>query len=249
MKVLSPTQISSIEKGIDAVFARLKDKFLGKPTDKANSLRMTRKQVGMELSLPHLYVSSSVNEGNTSPDKDLLNSVMSIAENHINSQRDTAKATVIKTIENFVRTNPEGNSNALLGGQLVEIFAKTSDAVKRTIDTESTTARNTGTLDGIVKICSSVNIDDPSVYFVTIKDSFMCNECRRLHLRPDGKPIVWKMSDLQHGYHKKGDNKPSVSGLHPYCRCSLVMLMPGYGFGDDGRVTFIKKDHDEYSNQ
>jgi hypothetical protein len=73
----------------------------------------------------------------------------------------------------------------VLGGQLADVWGKTTNDVKRMIDTEATGARNMGTLEGIIGVNASEGIEDPMVYFVVVRDQHLCDECKRLHLLPD----------------------------------------------------------------
>ena len=71
-----------------------------------------------------------------------------------------------------------------------------------------------------------------------------------LHLLPDKKtPRLWKLSEIGHEYHKKGDPNPKLPGLHPNCRCKLTYLAQGFGFDKDGKVTWKGVDHDELEFQ
>jgi hypothetical protein len=105
-------------------------------------------------------------------------------------------------------------------------------------------------LDGIVKVNASAGVEDPLIYFVVVRDDDLCDECRRLHLLPDGvTPKVWRLSEVKRGYHRKTDDVPSLGGEHPHCRCSLVTIMKGYGFTKSGGITYISPDHDELEAQ
>lgn len=246
MPALSVTQIKIIERSVDKVFDRLKTRFLG-PKRGAKTIGY---QFKPELSLAALFLDATKNEGNVKPDKDLLRSLMAVAEKHIESQRDNTKAMVVRAVDAFLRENKKGTLKTVLGGQLADIWKKTAESTAKIIDTEGTTARNAGTLDGIVKVNASMGIDDPFVYFVVVHDHLLCKDCLNLHLMPDqNTPRVYRLSDIGHGYHKKGDLNPKIGGLHPHCRCSLVSLMPGYGFDSGGRVKFISKEHNEYDEQ
>jgi hypothetical protein len=79
-----------------------------------------------------------------------------------------------------------------------------------------------------------------------------CQYCIKNHLLSDKiTPRVFKFSELSHSYLTTADRKSgavSTCGLHPRCRCSLVLLSPGFGF-KDGRVTFIGLGHNEYDRQ
>jgi len=122
--------------------------------------------------------------------------------------------------------------------------------MRRLIDTEAQNVRNTGVLDGIIKVNAAHDIEDPVIYFVVVRDNYLCPECKRLHLLEDEKtPRLWYLSELGHGYHKKGQSNPKLGGLHPNCRCSLVPLMPGFGFSKDGFTTFRGTKYDAIKEQ
>lgn len=245
MPALTAKQIRIVEMAVDRVFDRLKTRFLGP----RRGSKLIAFQFKPELSLPGLFTAANHEEGNKKPNRDLLRSLMTVAEKHIDAQRASTKAQVVRAIDGHLRGGGKGDMRTVLGGELADVWKKTADSAKRIIDTEGTTARNAGTLDGIVKVNSSMGIEDPTVYFVVVRDHLLCGECRRLHLLDDGDtPRVWKMSELGHGYHRRGQSNPKIGGLHPHCRCSLVTLMPGYGF-EAGRVTYVSSQHDEYRLQ
>jgi hypothetical protein len=100
----------------------------------------------------------------------------------------------------------------------------------------------------ISRVAAGIGDNDPTVFFVVVKDDKTCNECTRLHLNPDGTPRVLKFSELKQGYHKRGEDNPSAFGLHPHCRCTLTYLSKGFGF-KAGRVAYIREGHDEYAKQ
>lgn len=246
MPALTAQEIALIHMHVDNVFARLKTRFLG-PKRGALSIAY---QFQPSLSLPGLFTAANQEEGNASPDKDLLRSLLRVAESHIEAQRDTTKANVVRTIDAFCRGKRTPDTRALLSGQLADVWKKTAESVKKIIDTEGTTVRNAGALDGITKVNASFGIEDPIIYFVVVRDNLLCTECRRLHLMSDGiTPRLWRTSEIGHGYHKKGDSFPKIGGTHINCRCSIVTLMPGYGFDGAGMVVFIDPQHDEYAKQ
>lgn len=246
MPALTSTQTKIIEKAIDKVFDRLKTRFLGP----ARGAKTIAYQFKPELSLAGLFLDANHSEGNEKPDKDLLRSLLRVAEKHIEAQRESTKAQAVRSVDAFLRGNQKTDLKTVLGGELADIWKKTAESTKRIIDTEGTTARNAGSLDGIVKVNSSMGIEDPIVYFVVVHDHLLCPECKRLHLMADGfTPRVYRISEIGHGYHKKGQNDPKIGGLHPHCRCSLVTLLPGYGFSAGGSVTYIDADHNEYDKQ
>lgn len=72
----------------------------------------------------------------------------------------------------------------------------------------------------------------------------------RLHVMEDGvTPRLWFLSEVSRGYHRKGDNVPSVHELHPHGRCIMTTILPGFGFDKEGRITYIDKEHDAIEHQ
>lgn len=246
---LSPGAIREIETAVSDLFDRIKVRALGP--------RAVDKQLVVgwkpELSLPGLFMAASGEEG-ARPDEDVMGALVKIASGYLDAEKERTKAQVVKAVGDFLKEAKSGkvktNVQTVLGGKLADVMARVTSEVDRIIDTEATTARNVGVLDGISKVNSASGIEDPVVYFVVVRDNALCGECKRLHLLEDEiTPRVWKMSSVSHGYHKRGEDSPSIGGEHPHCRCSLVSLMPGYGFTDAGMITYIGPDHDEFERQ
>ncbi len=178
---------------------------------------------------------------------------MRIAEGYIEAQRHNTKAQVVKAVSSFLSDawakGVDTDIETVLGGELASVWGKATAGMHRIVDTEASNARNMGTLDGIIKVNTVNSIEDPVVYFIVVRDDSLCSECKRLHLLEDGiTPRLWRLSQVKHGYHVKGENVPSLGGEHPHCRCTLSTLLPGYGF-EGGSITFISLDHDEYKKQ
>lgn len=237
-----------IHAAIDKLFDRLKARVLGGGyTDKK-----VRVGIVPDLTLPGLFRQASVEERNR-PNIELMESLMRTAEGYLEAQRVATKTKTVHAVESFLREaehrGEEADMSTVLGGQLSSIMESAEDGVKKIVDTEATHVRNVGTLDGILKVNTAAGVDDPTVFFIVVRDEHLCDECKRLHLLDDEvTPRVWKLSQLGHGYHKRGEENPKLGGLHPHCRCSLGTLLPGYGF-KAGMVHYISPDHDEYSKQ
>lgn len=246
---LGPGAIRQIEKACDLVFDRLKVRLLGpQSVGKRIYVGYTR-----AYSLPGLFEAASNEEG-VAPNLNTLHQVIKVAGGYVDANRERMKARVVREVQGFLtdahKQEVVTDLKTVLEGKLTEVWAETAHAVRRIIDTEATHTKNIGVLDGIVRINATAGIEDPLVWFVVVRDKDLCNECKRLHLLPDGiTPRVWRMSEVGSGYHKKGESNPKMGGLHPHCRCSLVTLMPGYGFTSGGMVTYISKNHDEYKKQ
>jgi hypothetical protein len=247
---LTRAVVKLLHAAVDKLYDRVKVRFLEKhpPVDK-------RIVIGFKprVTLPSLFRDAAREEG-AKPSEDVLQSLLRVADGFLEAQRHTTKTHVVKAVQSFLNeaqaAGVETDVETVLGGELARVFGRAADGVKRILQTEATTARNVGTLEGIVRVGAALGEEDPVVYWVVVRDQDLCQECKNLHLLPDEKtPRVWRLSEVKHGYHKKGEDQPSLSGGHVNCRCFLVSLQKGYGFDDGGGVTFVSLDHDEFARQ
>lgn len=246
---LSKGAVKLIFESVDKVFDRAVQRFLAKPPGDKRIYIGTKPRV----TLPSLYRAASAEE-RAKGDENVLNSLVRIAEGFIEAQRHNTKARVVKAVESWLTQahakGVETDLQTVLGGELAGVWKQATEGMHKIVAAEANNARNVGTLEGIVKVNAAASVQDPVVYFVVVRDNVLCKECRRLHLQEDGvTPRVWRLSEVGHGYHKAGQDNPKMGGLHPHCRCSLVTLMPGYGFDAKGGVTYVDPDHDEYAKQ
>jgi hypothetical protein len=244
--------VRKINNAIDAIFDKAKVRMLGH-----DAVRGKRIMIGFQrdLSLPGIYEAGSLEEG-VKPDLDVLQSLLDVAANYIEAARVRAKARVINEVEAAIANARHKGGMARedfrdkVNVQLAEVWRDVSANIHAIVDVEAQRVKNTSILDGIIGANAAAGIKDPYIYFVVVRDKDLCGECKRLHLMPDGvTPRVWKLSELGHAYHKKGEEEPKVGGLHPHCRCTMVTLMPGYGFNKQGKVTFKAYKHDELKAQ
>jgi hypothetical protein len=247
--VLTKGAVKMIEQAVDLVFDKAKVRILG-PQTLNKRLYVTYNR---HFSLPGLFESAAREEG-VIPSLDTLAQILKVAGNYIDSTRERTKAQVIKEVQAFLheahQKGVDTDVQTVLTGTLTDVFTQASHSMRKIIEAEANTTKNVGILEGVIKVNAAAGIEDPVVYFVVVRDRALCEECRRLHLLEDQKtPRVWKLSEVGHGYHKKGEPNPKMPGLHPHCRCTLVTLLPGYGFSDAGFVTFIAPKHDEYARQ
>ncbi len=248
---LSRGAIRAVNAAVDRVFDRIKGRVIGPDFIRARGDKQIFIGHKPALSLPGIYRQAAAEEGSRA-DETMVHGLSKVAESYIDAQREATKARVLRSVNAWLADNKKADVQTVLGGELADVWGKVMSDVTKIIDTESTAARNLGTLEGITKVSAAHDIADPTVYWVTVRDTEMCEECKRLHLIDiDGHtiPRVWKLSEVSSGYHKRGDEHPCTSGLHPHCRCTIGNLMPGYGFDDTGNVKFIKLGWDEYARQ
>jgi hypothetical protein len=254
--LLGKGAIKAIHDAIDALFTRAKVRFLGKSYGpKRLVISSITEPVGYrhDLSLPGLFQSSCRAEL-MQPRNDLEEHVVSTAEAYLDATQAKAKAQVVNAVKSFItdaeHKGIEVDPQVVLGGELSEIMRKVSSDVKRIVGTETTRARNLGTVDSISKVNTLIGVSDPTVCFITVRDALCCEECKRIHLMPDKIiPRAWKLSEVSAGYHKKGEDFPCMSDLHPHGRCTMVTILPGYGFDSAGKVTYISHGYDVFKAQ
>jgi hypothetical protein len=65
-----------------------------------------------------------------------------------------------------------------------------------------------------------------------------CAHCRRVFLKSDGTPRVFKLSELEdNNFGKKAaDWGPVIGAVHPWCQCQLLVIPDGYDFVKDPKT-------------
>lgn len=249
---LSRGAVKAVHAAVDKLFDRVTARYIGPHAAQRGDTRIL---VGYrpEMTLQGLY-ESAAREESTRPAEESVNSLVDIAKGYLDLNREQTKIKAVQAVQSFLRNaESQGVSTdveTVLGGHLSDIWKTTTENVKRVLDSEATRARNMGTLEGITKINAVLGIEDPVVYFVTVRDGERCEECTRVHLMPNKvTPRCFLMSEVDHGYHKRGDDRPSWSGMHPLCRCTPATLAPGYGFDAGGMVSWIERGHNELARQ
>lgn len=249
---LSRGAVRSIRVVVDRLFAQIKGRLLGPDFVASRGDKNIFVGFKPELSLPGIYRTAATEES-ARPDETVLNGLVRVAESYLDAQREQVKARVVNSVNSWLATSKgSANVETVLGGELAPVWKQMTDGVTKIVDSEATKARNIGTLEGISKINALANVADPVVFFVVVRDKefWDCKECPKIHLLPDGiTPRVWLLSEVSGGYHQRGEDRPSVSGLHPHCRCTIANLLRGYGFNAAGAVRFVALDHDEISAQ
>lgn len=245
---LDPKALATIESGVDELFERLKGRLIHP--------YMGHKQLVVgwfpELSLPGVF-EAAARDGGVKPDQQVLERLQAVATRYIDAVKERTKARMLHDVAAFLTEaelqGVKTDVKTVLGGKLSEAWRDVSNQVGKIVDYEVQSSKNLGILDGILKLNHAQGVEDPVVFFVVVNDESLCGECKRLHLLEDGvTPRVWHLSDVGHGYHKKGEENPKMAGLHPHCRCSMATLLEGYGFVA-GRIAYIGPGHDEYEKQ
>lgn len=245
--IIGAAVVKAIHRAVDLVFDRAKNRILG-PWSLPKHLAIGYNR---EWSLPGIFEAAAREEGYV-PDLQTLKQLLDVAGGYIDATRHRTKARVVNEVSSFLKdahmSGIKTDLPTVLGGKLNEVMNEAVVSMRRIIETETNQVKNVGILEGAIRVNATQGVNDPIVYFVSVNDASRCSECERLHTIDGSTPRLWKLSEVGHGYHKKGDPNPKIGGLHPNCRCTMATLMPGYGFVG-GRVTYVTRDHDEYAKQ
>lgn len=203
--------------------------------------------------LGHLFVQAMQNKTPNSIEQDVLKSLLESAYGYIESLKNRTKSNVAERIDGIMREAKLNNREASaqqIRDVLQEELSKARVHMKSIAESEATKLRNLGTMMDISRVAANLGDNDPTVFFVVVKDGSTCKECIKLHLEPDQiTPRLWKFSELKQGYHKRGESNPSAFGLHPHCRCTLTYLSAGFGFDHQGRVSYVGEHFDAFKKQ
>jgi len=247
---LTKTAVRLIHQSLDKLFNRLQQRVLSHKFTQEKQLVIGYKP---RLTLDSIFTAAAKDQG-VEPDEDALSVLIRTAEGYIDAVRSRTKSRVVNAVDAWLKKaakeGVETDVETVLGGELADVYGESANHIKRILETEGTHAVNAGALDGIVKINAYQGIADPVVYFSGVLDTKTCEPCKRLHWLNDSTiPRVWKLSSLHHGYGKRDDEVPTSQSRHPNCRCLMSTLLPGFGFTDDGKVTYISPGHDEWEKQ
>jgi hypothetical protein len=203
--------------------------------------------------LAHLFVQAMQNKTPNQIEQDLLRGLLNSTDGYIESLKNKTRSNVTEAIDGLARAaqlSKDKITKEAVQAIVKEEMQKAKTHMAAIVESEATKLRNLGTLMNISRIATGVGDNDPTVFFVVVKDGITCKECIRLHLMPDQTtPRLWKFSELKQGYHKRNENNPSAFGLHPHCRCTLVYLSKGFSFDESGKTEYHSENHDAYKAQ
>jgi len=242
-----------ISAKVDAWFDKLKLRYFGPGRWQGDKRIVIQTWHAPELTLPGVLAAASALEG-VRADEGTSETLVKLAGGYLDAVRERTRAQVLREVTTFLTeaqtSGVKTDVATVLGGKLAEVMGKVTTQVDTIIDAETSIAKNTGLMDGLTRVSSHLGIADPAVFFIVVHDNLLCKECKRVHLLEDGvTPRLWLLSEVKQGYHTRGEDSPSIGGLHPHCRCTIASLMPGYGFTAGGMVTYRSPDWDELRHQ
>ena len=204
------------------------------------------------FSLAHIFIQALGNREPNQIERDVLKGILNSSFGYIEGLKNKTSSNVVESVDALVR-EAKAKDTHVTAAMVAEVVAaemeKARGHMKLIAEAETTKTRNIAYAVDIARKSELADIEDPTVFFIIVRDGKACKECVRLHMMDDGvTPKAWKMSELSMGWHKRGEDHPSSCGLHPFCRCSLTQLSPGWGF-KNGFISFISLGYDEYKKQ
>lgn len=252
MPALNKTSLTAIHKAVDLVFDRLKGQLLGPDWIHPRKDKNIFVSFKPHLSLPGIYTMAAQEEA-AKPNPEVLESLVHVADSYIESQRHATKAQVINAVTSFLtdaaKRGIKTDLQTVLGGQMAGIFTKLQANLTKIVATESNAAKNLGTLEGIVRVNLLNGISDPVVAFIGPNDKEVCEECKKTLYTTYPIPRAFHLSEVKGGYHERGEDSPSMYGIHPHCRHSIIALTPGFGFSASGNLKYFHRGYDVIKDQ
>lgn len=247
---LSSSSKDAIAIAVDKMFDQLAYNLLGnipKLRDRSPFFSSSPK-----FSLANIFIQAIGSKEPNIFEKEVLKGILNSSFRFIEGLRNKTSSNIVESVDALVK-EAKIKKGYVAPNQVSEIISqemvKAKSHLQLIAEADTTKTRNMGYAMDIADKSQKQGIEDPTVFFIIVRDGKACKECVRLHMMPNNvTPRVWKMSELSMGYHKRGEDRPSGCGEHPFCRCSLSQLAPGWGF-KNGFVSFISLDYDEYKEQ
>lgn len=216
---------NKISKAISNLVANIKSKLLGKGSG----------------SLRDLYLESAKEEGAFYPDLSGLEALSDATSNYL----DGFKVKTINSVLNDLESSQD------ISKTVYENLSKAKTHLNTIVTTQTQSVKNLGALNGIFNVAVLKGVDDPVIYWAGPNDNITCSVCLELYFLPDGRPRVWKVSELKTSFfNKKHDHTPSIHSAHPNCRHTPTLILPGYGFKPKSNLlVWISEGYSELENQ
>lgn len=249
---ISSRSKEALTKIVEGIFDRIALQLIGDIPSLRNKKRLVISSE-VNFGLSHLFVQAMANKAPNSLEQSVLRGLLESSNGYIESLKNKTMSNVAERIDGIAREAKLQHrklSEEEIQVVLDDELGRAQSHMKTIAEAEGTKLRNLGTMMDISRVSASVGDEDPTVFFIVVKDNTTCKECLQLHLMEDQvTPRLYKLSELKQGYHKRGEDKPSAFGLHPHCRCTLTYLTRGFGFDKAGKLKYQEEGFDAYSEQ
>jgi intein/homing endonuclease len=232
---LTSTTKERIEKELDKLFEQLSYDFLGWAPGVGGAKRITFSTVTPQWTLAHLFVQSLGNKSPTTSEADALKGMLQIADNYLDSLKSITKSKILSDIDSYIIK--QRNNNLSIDAKAVQylIDGGMKEAKKKLeiiAMAESSKTKTVGKAMDIVKVATSRGDSNPTLMFITMRDSEVCKFCVQNHTIDGVTPKLYKLSEVETGYLTQDDRKAgkvSLSLQHPHCFTGSQKLHTNFG--------------------
>ena len=242
-KSMSSQLRRTVKIAIDNLFERTKARLLGRFYSGPKIFFQIIRDFGLDdtLEAAHRHAAYMGTGINTDIDRDILETQAEETESIIDALKT-------KTYKEVFEAAKIGDPK-----KIKDIFKSAETHIDMIVTTEARKAQSIGESDSIMQVAASKGIEDPTIFWIGRLDNKTCTHCLAMyHSKSNPKvPRVWKMSQLNEGYFKPKEWQGNEVHrfAHPRCRHSMSILMPGFGFDDQGKVQYITPGFDEHKKQ
>lgn len=250
MKGLSLKLIDKIEEIIGTQFDKIALDFLGivPKLSKEKKIIFTTAR----SSVTSLFLQALGHRKPSQDEEEVLKGLLRIASGYMEALKIRTQTKAVQSANAYAQETFSKNRTpapSKIRKIILEEVDKAHHHLKLIANSESNKAVNTGTAMQIQRVAEDNGDDNPTVFFVVTHDDVTGPYEYILHTLPDrNTPRVWKLKEVQADYFKNGDQYPSLSGLHPNCRCRLTYLPEGFGF-EGGKIKWKGPKWDEFKHQ
>jgi hypothetical protein len=146
-----------------------------------------------------------------------------------------------------------GASNQEIAQKLSEAFGRFNANWQSVVRTELAHAQNIASFDAIISNNEGKNPEEILVAKYGPWDAKTCKSCQKLWHWEENPliPKIYKLSELQANNigRKAADAVASIAPTHPHCRHVLVQVPVGYGFDNEGNLTYKGSSYSELDRQ
>jgi len=266
---MTKTLRDTIKAIIEESFERMKGKFLG-PEFMNKGFVFSLKNFDPKNTLSSVYLhANAINSFNKeSVDKDNLDKINTVAQNYLDTLKQKSVADITRIVDDhlqevkqkgkiegedpssFLRSDVGKDVVRKIKNELKDQIVKINKGNELIVNVELGNAQNIGAMDGILSASKSLGVNDPVVMKIGVGDEKRCENCWNLWTMPDKKtPRLYKLSELTGSPGNYKNPSPSIGLTHPRCRDVISVLMPGFGFNANGKITYVSQDHDEFKKQ
>ena len=252
MHGISSHSKAEIDKVVGDLFDKAALRLLG-PIPKLHHKKITLLGFLEGATLATLFIQAMNNRYLNNTEGDVLKGILGGAFGYIETLKGKTTSAISERIDGLAREAriakqpiPEAKLNEVIQEEL----GKAKSGLETIAMSEATKTRNLGSLMDITRKAALTGTLDPVIGFLGPYDGKTCEECVRMFLMPDKvTPRLWRLSECNGGYFKRGDAFPSILGLHPRCRHTPFNVPSDWGFDKSGHLTFIGLGHNALEKQ